>query len=140
MQGRERGRLIMSSEAVQVLHKQSFARYANDRRWRLRVTAALSWLCIELKHLHTRYWPLIGNGASQPSLLLPSPRKGPFTDTIGISDGIASVLVSLVGGAFSYRVSWRWCFYIDLPTGGVSGLIIPLFFHAPSNAKPITAT
>ncbi|KAG7009296.1 efflux pump gsfJ [Physcia stellaris] len=83
----------------------------------------------------------IGTGAYTIIAFVAEPKRRPmFTGIIGISYGIASVLGPLVGGAFSYRVSWRWCFYINLPIGGVSSLIILLSFHAPSSAKPVAAS
>lgn len=41
-----------------------------------------------------------------------------------------------MGGVFTDRLTWRWCFYINLPFGGFAVLMI--VFCLPSNSLSVT--
>ncbi|KAE8379042.1 major facilitator superfamily domain-containing protein [Aspergillus bertholletiae] len=63
----------------------------------------------------------------------PLERRPLLTGILGGLFGVASVVGPLIGGAFTDNLSWRWCFYINLPLGAVTGIFLILFFDA---AKP----
>ncbi|KAJ5621734.1 hypothetical protein N7528_006517 [Penicillium herquei] len=66
--------------------------------------------------------------------MVPLHKRPMFQGLFGAVFGIASVMGPLVGGAFTSGVTWRWCFYINLPIGAVSLLALIIFWH-PQNVK-----
>ena len=62
---------------------------------------------------------------------VPLHKRPLYQGLFGAVFGLASVVGPLLGGAFTTKVSWRWCFYINLPLGGVAMVFIFFLLTVP---------
>lgn len=72
----------------------------------------------------------IASGGLTVIVTISTPAKRPLF--IGITSSMFAlgvILAPIIGGALTEKVSWRWCFYINLPPGGVTLLIMYFFFR-----------
>lgn len=63
----------------------------------------------------------------------PLRRRPMFTGMMGAVEGISTLAAPLVGGALVQSLGWRWCFYINAPTGAATLLIS--FFCLPDLSR-----
>lgn len=70
------------------------------------------------------------------SYTLPLRQRPAAFGLVGAMWGIASVAGPLLGGAFTDHVTWRWCFYINLPIGGAAMVAIFFFLHIHREENP----
>ncbi|OQE14814.1 hypothetical protein PENFLA_c035G05174 [Penicillium flavigenum] len=66
---------------------------------------------------------------------VPLQKRPQIQGLFGALFGIASIVGPLIGGSFASNVTWRWCFYINLPIGGAAMLFIGFCLRVPDQDR-----
>ncbi|KAK5054658.1 hypothetical protein LTR84_001550 [Exophiala bonariae] len=74
---------------------------------------------------------LFSGGMTIVGYTVPLRKRPIYIGLLSSMFGIASVVGPILGGAFTDRVSWRWCFYINLPIGAIAIAAVFFFFSNP---------
>jgi len=70
--------------------------------------------------------------------IVPSRDRGRYQGIFGAMFGLSTVLGPLIGGFFVEHLSWRWIFYVNLPLGLVSLVVIGVAFTAHRKSPHLT--
>jgi EmrB/QacA subfamily drug resistance transporter len=67
--------------------------------------------------------------------LIPPRERGRYQGLFGAAFGLATILGPLLGGFFVDHLTWRWIFYINLPTGLLALFVIAVALPPPSTRR-----
>ncbi|KAI0454859.1 MFS general substrate transporter [Xylaria acuta] len=79
---------------------------------------------------------LTSGGSTILTLTVPIEKRAVFNSAFASTFGIASVVGPLLGGVLTDNLSWRWCFWINLPIGAAAFIAVIVVFRLPKRAKP----
>ncbi|OTA98358.1 hypothetical protein M426DRAFT_113543 [Hypoxylon sp. CI-4A] len=83
---------------------------------------------------------MFAGGFSVVAAIVPLHKRAIWIGAISSTFAIASIVGPVIGGALTQGVTWRWCFYINLPIGGFAAAVFMVFVHikaAETERKPL---
>ncbi|WP_371575215.1 MFS transporter [Streptomyces sp. NBC_01314] len=63
--------------------------------------------------------------------IVPSRNRGRYLALVGAAFGLASVAGPLLGGWLTDHISWRWCFYVNVPFGLITLAVVAFALRLP---------
>ncbi|KAI5863003.1 MFS general substrate transporter [Durotheca rogersii] len=58
-----------------------------------------------------------------------------YTAVVGLMFGVGATVGPLMGGVFTDLITWRWCFWINLPVGAATMVVMVLVYHPRPRAR-----
>ena len=68
--------------------------------------------------------------------IVPPRDRGRYAGFFGATFGAATVLGPLIGGLFVEYLSWRWCFYVNVPLGALA--LVATAMYLPSSGARVS--
>ncbi|KAI1207107.1 MFS general substrate transporter [Annulohypoxylon truncatum] len=72
---------------------------------------------------------VFAGGFTIETTIIPLHKRAVWTGTVGSTFAIASIIGPVIAGALTENVTWRWCFYINLPIGGAAAIVFFFLVH-----------
>jgi EmrB/QacA subfamily drug resistance transporter len=67
--------------------------------------------------------------------IIPPRERGRYQGLFGATFSFATIIGPLLGGFFVDHLSWRWIFYVNLPTGAVALIVLGSVLSSPATRK-----
>ncbi|MCJ1318774.1 hypothetical protein MMC15_004105 [Xylographa vitiligo] len=74
---------------------------------------------------------LFSGGMTIIGFTVPLKKRPIYIALLSSMFGISSVVGPILGGVLTDKASWRWCFWINLPIGGIAVATVFIFFKNP---------
>ncbi|KAI8624124.1 MFS general substrate transporter [Xylariaceae sp. FL1651] len=59
-----------------------------------------------------------------------------YTAVVGLMFGVGATIGPLIGGVFTDLATWRWCFWLNLPVGAVTIIVMFFVLHPAPHKGP----